>query len=579
MGGGGDDETPALRRNIPLNNLLYLHPSAISALRRRGRLWRSLTFVFHVPIASPSIRDRHCPLPSPTMASSNLPIPAPPRTPSPPTNPPPSLNHHETPKGLGLSENSPPAIRTDYDYDIRTGITDSPDRPPESGRTDSTTMLSATSATFSPPGGLSPNGSLYTPITPQTASTDGGFPQSSQDLAAGQAQAQRNPFNFTTQQYVAGMMRAKGSNEALGKRRGHKYRHSSIHASAMDSIIQPPPQRTPLSVPASLPMPTRKEAWRSLTSNQTARLTWCLCHFLIAAYVQFSGAGSLAMTALSRLLLFDAAGATICVIVDVMGNFEVWKRSSIKHPFGLERADVLAGFGLAVFIAFMGLDVLSHGIEHSLENVGSHSPHTSHAHSRVAAGSVDLASLLAIISTLISAILLKNHKRIGKAIHFSPLQSYSKNKILNNPSHVLTLSCSILLLVLPLLSIQTYALFDFGFSVLIATLMVAFGTRLGTSLASMLLMSYSPRDAKSNGGVRDVVADIGMQEGVSDVEEARFWQVHYGLCMANLKLRYRGSTAGGYGDEMTRIRQRVTSVIRQRLGGKWEVSVQMDGSG
>ena len=95
----------------------------------------------------------------------------------------------------------------------------------------------------------------------------------------------------------------------------------------------------------------------------------------------------------------------------------------------------------------------------------------------------------------------------------------------------------------------------------------------------MLLMSYSPRDAKSNGGVRDVVADIRMQEGVSDVDEARFWQVHYGLCMANLKLRYRGSTAGGYGDEMIRIRQQVTSLIRQRLGGKWEVSVQMDGSG
>ena len=78
------------------------------------------------------------------------------------------------------------------------------------------------------------------------------------------------------------------------------------------------------------------------------------------------------MTALSRLLLFDAAGATVCVVVDVMGNFEVWKRSSIKHPFGLERADVLAGFGMAVFIAFMGLDVISHGVQHSLENVGSH---------------------------------------------------------------------------------------------------------------------------------------------------------------------------------------------------------------
>jgi len=47
--------------------------------------------------------------------------------------------------------------------------------------------------------------------------------------------------------------------------------------------------------------------------------------------------------------------------------------------------------------------------------------------------------------------------------------------------------------------------------------------------------------------------------------------------MANLKLRYRNG--GGYGDEMMRIRQRVTSLIRQRLGDVkgvvWEISVQM----
>ena len=55
---------------------------------------------------------------------------------------------------------------------------------------------------------------------------------------------------------------------------------------------------------------------------------------MVAAYVQWSAHGSLSMTALSRLLFFDAAGAVACVVVDMMGNFEVWKRSSLKHPFG-----------------------------------------------------------------------------------------------------------------------------------------------------------------------------------------------------------------------------------------------------
>lgn len=502
--------------------------------------------------------------------ASTLPIPLPPRTPTPPSNDP--SPHRETEAGLGINgnENSPPAIRTDYDYDIHKGITDSPNKGSDSGRTESAaTMLSPTSATFPMNSGLSPQPGFYSPMmTPQTASTDGGLQHWEE------AVDDRNPFNFTTQQYTSGKG-SIGKNEVLGKRRGHKYRHSSIHASAMDSIFQSPTQRTPLSVPASLPMPTRKEAWWSMTSNQTSRLAWCLCHFLIAGYVQFSGAGSLAMTALSRLLLFDAAGATVCVVVDVMGNFEVWKRSSIKHPFGLERADVLAGFGMAVFIAFMGLDIISHGVQHSLENLGSHESHSPHSHERVAAGSVDSSSLLAIVSTLVSAVLLKNHSRIGRAMRFELIAGWGK--ILGNPSHFLTLSCSALLLVLPFLNMQSYKYFDLIFSFLIATVMIAFGARLGTSLASMLLMSYKSREHDKT-AVRDVIDEIEMDPGVSTVEEARFWQVHYGLCMANLKLRYR-SPAGSYGDDVMRIRQRVTSLIRQRLGETkglvWEISVQM----
>ncbi|TKA26148.1 hypothetical protein B0A50_04645 [Salinomyces thailandicus] len=477
--------------------------------------------------------------------------------------------------GLGINhsiENRAPSIHTDYDYDIHKGINDSPSRGGDHGRTGSASMLSPTSA------GFSKSPAYYTPITPQSAGFDGGFqPMDSATATEGV----RNPFNFTTQTYTAanrggssGGLASKG--ELLGRRKGHKYRHSSIHASHMDSIFQPPIPRTPLSVPSSLPMPTRKEAWRSMTTNQTLRLAWCACHFTVSAYVQFSGSGSLAMTALSRLLLFDAAGATVCVAVDVMGNFEVWKRGSIKHPFGLERADVLAGFGMAVFIAFMGLDILSHGVQHSLENLGSHESHSPHTHARVPTGSVDLSSLLAILSTLISAVLLKNHARMGRAMRFELLASWGK--ILGNPSHVLTLTTSVCLLILPFLNTQSYQPFDLILAFLIASLMLILGARLGTSLASMLLMSYSP-PRNDRLAVHDVIADIETDPSVSAVEEARFWQVHYGLCMANLKLRYWEAGPAGYGADMGKIRARVAAMIRRRLGEargvKWEVSVQM----
>jgi divalent metal cation (Fe/Co/Zn/Cd) transporter len=508
------------------------------------------------------------------MASSNLPHPLPPRTRTPPADEP----YHGSGLGIaGNSENTPPSIHTHYDYDIHAGLTDSPEKPFDDARAADmpSSMLSPTSATFPASGG---SGTYSAMTTPQTASTDGGFGAlgaGANDASAdGGAGAQgRSPFNFTTQQYVAGRGSVSKS-EALGRRKGHKYRHSSIHASHMDSIFQSPAQKTPLTVPASLPMPTKREAWRSMTPNQTARLSWCLCHFIIAGYVQFSGAGSLSMTALSRLLLFDAAGATACVAVDVMSNFEVWKRSSIKHPFGLERADVLAGFGLAVFIAFMGLDIISHGIQHSLENLGHHESHSPHSHARVTTSSVDLTSLLAIGSTIISAVLLKNHSRIGRAMRLEFIASWGR--IFGNPSHVLTLSCSVCLLIMPFLSIGQYRSFDLIFSFLIALLMIALGVRLGTSLASMLLMSYQPRST-DKGDVRRTIVEIEGDPGVSAMEQARFWQVHYGLCMANVRLRYRRNSTG-LGEEVAKIRQRVVSLIRQRLGEvkgvSWEVTVQ-----
>ncbi|KAH0547570.1 hypothetical protein FGG08_000295 [Glutinoglossum americanum] len=255
-------------------------------------------------------------------------------------------------------------------------------------------------------------------------------------------------------------------------------------------------------------------------------------------------------------------------VVDVLGNFEVWKRSSIRHPFGLERAEVLAGFAMSVFLLFMGMDLISHNLQHVLEHVG-HEPQIERRHQRVSPGSVDLASLLAIISTLVSAIGLKNHARIGKAMRFAYISSLPS--VLSNPSHFLTLSCSALLLLLPLLSVEMYIWLDRLLSTTIAVSMCILGFRLVKTLGFMLLMSYS------GSGVSDVMREIENDPAVNTVEEARFWQVHYGLCMANLKLRVHGSE-----DTVTRLRERVTSLIRNRLGGgygsggqRWEVSMQM----
>lgn len=292
-----------------------------------------------------------------------------------------------------------------------------------------------------------------------------------------------------------------------------------------------------------------------------------MCHISVAAYTLWSAHGSLAMTALSHLIFFDSLGALLCVAVDVLGNFEVWKRSSIRHPFGMERAEVLAGFAMSVLLLFMGLDLISHNLNHVLEGMG-HEPHHPHKHDRVSPGSVDIAAVLAISSTLISALGLKNHARVSKAMRFAYMESLPS--LLSNPSHLLTLSCSTLLLLLPLLSIDMYVWLDKILSGTIALSMCVLGARLVITLGSMLLMSYS------GPGVSDVLRDIELDPLVTAVDEAKFWQVHYGLCMANLRLRVRGSE-----DSLARLREKITSQIRNRLGGgygvggaKWEVSVE-----
>jgi Co/Zn/Cd efflux system component len=349
----------------------------------------------------------------------------------------------------------------------------------------------------------------------------------------------------------------------IGQRRGHKYKHSSVS----HQIFLEPPSRAPLALPNSLPQPTLKECIASMSKDQKFRFWWSICHMLVAGYTAWNAHSSAAVEALSHLIFFDSLGALLCVAVEVLGNFEVWGRSSIRHPFGLQRMEVVAGFALSVLLIFMGFDLLSHNAKHALEGVG-HEAHRPHSHQRVAAGTLDMTAILAIVSTLISAVGLKNHARIGKAMRFAAMENLPS--ILSNPSHLLTLSCSFTLLILPLLSLHAYEWIDKSLSLSIAVAMCFLGVHLGKNVGSMLLMSYSGK------GVPEVIREIEADALVKNVEQAKFWQAHYGVGMANLRLRVRGSEAN-----LLKLRERITSLIRNRLSGgygaggqRWEVSIQ-----
>lgn len=404
------------------------------------------------------------------------------------------------------------------------------------------------------------------------------------------------------------------SHQSVGQRRGHKYKHSSVS----HQIFLEPAPRAPISLPNSLPIPTIRECWKSMSRDQSIRFYWSICHITIAAFTLGHAEGSLALTSLSHLLLYDSFGAIICGMVDVFSNFEVWKRSSIRHPFGLERAEVLAGFAMSVLLVFMGIDLISHNVQHMLEGVGSHEPHHSHSgHSNIPRHAINASAFFAILATTVSARVLDNHARIGKVMrigYFSNLPS-----ILSNPSHFLTITCSFCLFLLPHTSIHLYKYMDHILSCTIAVCMSSFGVRIVMKLGKMLLMTWTPSinhssssssststsksKSKSNKETApdplvSLISTIESDPLVSCVEAAKVWQVHYGLCMANLKLRVRGGSSssgsrgggggGGGGEEadenLTRLRDRLANLVRNKLGGgygsgagvRWEVTAQLE---
>ncbi|KAK0392179.1 hypothetical protein NLU13_1677 [Sarocladium strictum] len=382
-----------------------------------------------------------------------------------------------------------------------------------------------------------------------------------------------NPFNFQTQVISTSPVKSN-----IGQRRGHRYKHSSI--STQHQIFQEPPPRPPPVLPASLPMPTLREAWKSMSKDQRTRLYWTMCHLAVATYVFFKSEGSLAATALSHLVFFDAGSAAVCVAVDVLGNFEIWRRSTIRHPFGLERAEVLAGFALSIFLLFGGFDLVSHNLKHFLEGLGNHEAHHAHEHSSEEHSPFDLAAVAAIVSTLVSAYGLKNHARIAKVMRVSYIAALPS--ILSNPFHFLTLFVSGLLALFPLLSISMHVWMDRLICGIIAVAMFSLGMRVAVAQGLMLLMSYGGQNG--NDGVTHVLREIESDSSVTRVDDAQFWQVHYGLCMANLKI----SVVRGY-DEISigKLRNRISSLIQNRLGEgygaggsvRWEVTMQVSTDG
>lgn len=382
------------------------------------------------------------------------------------------------------------------------------------------------------------------------------------------------PFNFESTIVTPG-----SGGGAPSKRRGHKYKHSSVSI----NFFQEPPKRAPLAIPASLPIPTIRECYQSMSREQTVRLSWCLVH-LIAAYMVYNTHQSLmALSALAHLLFYDAMGATLCCLVDVLGNFSVWHQSSILYPFGLERIEVLAGFALSVTLIFMGGDIMSHSIQTIVQTLyappggedeaggGQHHHGNHHAHDATtgSVSSMVMCVLFGIVVTIISAVGLENHSRISKTMRHH-INLLSLQDIPANPSHFLTISFSLAVIMIPTVLSSHAVIVDTILTPLMAFGMCYVGWALAKVLSGMLVMSHSGPDM-----TLDIQNELKSDAAVDEVWDISFWQVHHQLWLASMKVSMTGTES----DE-GRVRKSAEDAIRNIMEGdyaavKWESTIDV----
>ncbi|CAH2352018.1 hypothetical protein CLIB1423_05S03774 [[Candida] railenensis] len=453
------------------------------------------------------------------------------------------------------------------------------------------------------------------------------------------------PFNFQPQELMMNGNGSNHSLSVKpAHRKGHKYKHSSVSMNLFQE--PPPAianiHQKVLSIPDSYPIPTFKESIRSVTHTQKLKLAWSIGHVLVSAFVFLVGI-KLKMPTLStlaHLIFYDALGSLVIVFVDIMSNFEVWNSSSIQYPFGLGRLEVLVGFALSTSLIMVGLDLISHSVEEFVielavggeENVKDHSSHHIHGdHSTGTNSSItgnwfvyELVLFISICITIVSSNyilfydrinnMISNSTRVGgdepvndknskwkrrskinvgiiegvsttstenDFVGFARVKNYL-NAISRNPTHILTLTYILYLMLAPFLPTQLGLDIDIDLNesttLVVALLLCYNGWKLAKSLGGILLLSYPHSDyqyylLKSN--IADQIEQLDCFKQTYSLEQLYLAKFNYELIVVGIFILMRGGTS----EEESKIRFEINRIIKasvDRSGRKNKIEITID---
>ncbi|CUM67230.1 uncharacterized protein PRCAT00004923001 [Priceomyces carsonii] len=467
---------------------------------------------------------------------------------------------------------------------------------------------------IAPPNGMSSRSSSPTRSAPGSRGTRSYRSKSPVRRSASPVKSQ--PFNFQPQEL---MIHNNGSNLSLqvksSYRRGHKYKHSSV---SMNLFQEPPTalnSTEQLSIPDLYPIPKLSDLLSSLNSKQKMKLSWSFFHLSWSLIVFLTGF-RFKLTSLStfaHLIFYDAMGALVIVLVDIMSNFEVWNHSSISFPFGLGRLQVLVGFALSVSLVMVGSDLISHFFEefiilmvvkdtenpHDGEQHVSHHVHPEHGNSTnwTVYQTVLLTSI--VISYVTSKFILAS-QRINDMISSAEGSSIPKtlrsketkakfglldetlNKqvekvgtfkeiaavLTKNPTYLITFCYTLFLIVLPIFPDDLFKNFPIEVneltSLVVALLLCHTGWILTKTLGGVLLLSYPYSDYDYHvlkSSITDKILHLESFKLTYLIEKFFATQFNYELYVVGVKIAMKG----GSDDDESRIKFEINRIINNSI--------------
>ncbi|BFZ54082.1 cation diffusion zinc membrane transporter Zrg17 [Savitreella phatthalungensis] len=341
------------------------------------------------------------------------------------------------------------------------------------------------------------------------------------------------------------------------RRRGHHHKHSLSH-----QFFLPPVDRAPLSLPASLPLPTLGELVAETSVDQKLQLGWACIHLALSFALWHVNSSSLAAFAVSKCVAVEALSLVSSGVFGVWDNFDVWRGSSVSRAFGLRRTEVVTAFVLAVYIVYGAIELVRELLERLLVG-GSHAHgHTDAVHIDPHALSGDLMGVSMVICLLATAFATAAFGRstltklLAVDVPYVPI-----------PFALLSGVPAAILATISFVGPHLHAFGDRLLAGVIAAAMAYTGGKLVFRLACILLLTY-PVDE-----VQELYAQIEQDDAVARAlpgqtqhdlapVQGQVWQCWVDLVVVALRVRVKGGET-----QEQQFRERCRRYVKEILGG------------